>query len=517
MRYFSIFLLKEGWDFSNALKDNDLLEPETTTQDLPEGSTLYVLDTKPKEAWWKFYFGITRPLKQVAKGALLFLPVEDRVFCLTFGHTYHYLQDDSFEYDFGLRITLNSIDPEKIRTTDILEPGIAKRQRIQSPIDSELTFFDFDHDSTIVKNLAGKVKDQYKDLFKKVTGASSLRIGSKAAAEDLVDLCKNLLDLYKNEDYKKLFPDIHNITPVKDPSILESLNRQLIIDFQGEEPTVVLTIPAIFEENEIYEIAFSPGRSDYYDDVKIGYYREFLSSQNLKVTDIKLLKKHRMLICDENHDVKKGFSVFKSLLYDVELENNHYHLCEGQWYQIESNFIKRLSMAIDKYFEKSQLIPFNHKDEEAYNQAVAANDSHYICLDRTNIAPAGSKQIEPCDLFRIENGRPVFYHVKRSTRSSTLSHLFNQGLNSIELLKSEPEALSAFIQLIKSSLGRESASIAIEKAKIVFEIITHKPAKQKSKNLPLFSKINLHRTIKAMRRMGVDVAICYINAKSDGK
>ena len=79
---------------------------------------MFVLDNHPKEPWWKGYFGVQKILNQVTKGALIFLPVEQRCFALSFGHVYHNLKDESYEYDFGLRVTLNSVDPKKLKSTD---------------------------------------------------------------------------------------------------------------------------------------------------------------------------------------------------------------------------------------------------------------------------------------------------------------------------------------------------------------------------------------------------------------
>jgi uncharacterized protein (TIGR04141 family) len=189
-RSFSIYLLKPGYDASNALQDDHALEDHHEADYLPEGASLFVLDNAPRPPWWTSYFGFKEDLHQVTKGALIFLPVHDRVFVLSFGHVAHNLLDLSYEYDFGLRVTLNSLDPQKLKSTDILEPGAARRRRTQIPVESDLTFFDFDRDSTIMKSLTGKVKEPLKELFRHATGASNLRISSSVAAENLVSLAE---------------------------------------------------------------------------------------------------------------------------------------------------------------------------------------------------------------------------------------------------------------------------------------------------------------------------------------
>jgi uncharacterized protein (TIGR04141 family) len=201
-RPFSIYLLKEGYDATNALREDHALDSDIEAQALPDGATLFVLDSEPRQPWWKSYFGVEKNLTQVNKGALVFLPVGGRCFALSFGHVAHNLIDSSYEYDFGLRVTLNSLDPSKLKSTDTLEPGAAKRKRTQLPMESELTLFDFDRDSTILRSLTGKVRDQHKDLFRHATGSSNLRISSDMNADELAELCQNLLGLYQSEQHK---------------------------------------------------------------------------------------------------------------------------------------------------------------------------------------------------------------------------------------------------------------------------------------------------------------------------
>src|SRR5690606_30866156 len=127
-----------------------------------------------------------------------------------------------------------------------------------------------------------------------------------------------------------------------------------------------------------------------------------------------------------------------------------YHLCDGEWYKAQADYVLRLKTYLDAKCEDTALIAYNHDatvdgklvySEELYNKAVPAWDSKYILLDRTDISPSNNTDVEPCDLYVVEhdgasppNVRGVLHHIKISTRSTYLSHLFNQGLNSMELL-----------------------------------------------------------------------------------
>ncbi len=47
--------------------------------------------------------------------------------------------------------TLNSLDPNKLKSLDSLIPENARRQRTQLPVGSDLTYFDFDRDGSNFK------------------------------------------------------------------------------------------------------------------------------------------------------------------------------------------------------------------------------------------------------------------------------------------------------------------------------------------------------------------------------
>src|SRR6185437_12579507 len=90
------------------------------------------------------------------------------------------------------------------------------------------------------------------------------------------------------------------------------------------------------------------------------------------------------------------------------------------------------------------------------------------------------RALEPCDIFAVADDQAVFYHVKRSTHSSQLSHLFNQGMNAIEIIKVEPESVEKLFRVIESGVADQAARAALiapvkeQKLKVVFGVITHK-------------------------------------------
>ena len=521
-RSFSIYLLKEAHDATNSLKDEHALEDDVEAEDLPENATLFVLDSEPRPPWWKGYFGIGKSLTQVIKGAVVFLPVEKRCFALCFGHVAHNLVDTSYEYDFGLRATLNSVDPHKLKSTDTLDPGAAKRQRTQLPVESELMLFDFDRDSTILRSLTGKVRAEHSELFRHITGsAGNLRVSTQVTADGLVELCEKLLTLYESEAYKTAFPEIQNIVPVRDPAQIEMLNVQLLKAFQERDPGLNITVPEIVNYHDNLFVAFSgAGASLVYDDVYIGRYYDYLEGRGITLPKIGIedLRRHALVLTDEDGVPRDDYTVFKSLVFDTTLkdaQHETFHLCEGHWYRIDDAYIKRLAGYLDPLCALSDLPAYNHASEGEFNESVAAGDAAFACLDTLSISPAGQSAIEPCDLVSARSGVAVFYHVKVSTLSAQLSHLFNQGVNAIELLRLEPQAIKRLESLVRDRIPAASADelIALIKDRhyrVVFGVVTRKDPALLSSNLPLFSRISLMRAMKALKLMDVPGHVMFV-------
>lgn len=520
-RTFSIYLLKPGFNAENALEDEHPLRADFAAENLPEGAVLFVLDSQPRPPWWKSYFGVEGELSQVNKGALVFLPVEDRWFALSFGHVSHHLKDTSYEYDFGLRVTLNSLDPQKLKSTDTVDPGAAKRQRTQLPIESELTFFDFDRDSTVLRSMTGKVRDEHRELFRHATGSSNLRISTDALVGDLQQLCNALIALYNSDGYKTSFPEIQNIVPVRDPNEISALNANLLAAFCARDPALNLTVPEIVNYHDNLYVMFSGARqSQIYDDVYIGRYYEYLDKHNVDLTtlDIDALKRHKLLLTDEEGAPRDQHSIFKSLVFDTTLPGaatQTFHLCDGEWYRIDNDYIARLQSYLDPRCVDSDLPEYAHLTEGAYNQSVAHADPSIACLDTKNISPAGQSQVEPCDLLAIRDGKAIFYHIKVSTLSAQLSHLFNQGVNAVELLRLDVQALDRLEVLLQAAVAPEPSAALIGQVRgrnygIVFGIVTRKDSAQRSLNLPLFSRISLMRSMKSLQLMDVRGHVMFI-------
>lgn len=90
-----------------------------------------------------------------------------------------------------------------------------------------------------------------------------------------------------------------------------------------------------------------------------------------------------------------------------------------------------------------------------------------------------------------------------------LSHLFNQGRNSIELLRNDTDARNALKKLV-SKISEYDKLIDEGNYRVTFAIITKKPEILKSKSLPFFSRMSLANSIKSLTSMKVETKIVLV-------
>lgn len=517
-RSFSIFLLKDGYaDPSKALKSDHGLHKASHDDSVASKWTTYLARTNSATPWWGPYFGISDQVLQGFAGAIVFLEASSRSFALTFGHVRHHLRDEAYEYDFGLRTTLNAVDPNEIRNTDELDPATSRRRRTQLPERSDINYFDFDGDSSVLRSLTGAIRPEYKALFSHATGASNLRVSTKMTREELPNLLTKIYEVYEKETYATSFPAATNIQPVKDPATLTLLDEKLEAAIRVKSDGLVLTIPELMDFQEDFEVSYGGvGRSDLYDDAAIEDYYTYLSARGtaFSTMTVDTLRHHRLRITTNDGSLKGDHSIYKSLVFESTLDgqDEHYHLSEGTWYRVDADYLKKLISDIDPLFRDADLPPRKEHLEAEYNERqLVPHWPGSVLLDTTNTSPAGQKQVEPCDVARAEDGYLVLTHVKLGVGASELSHLFSQGANSVDLLLGEAESRERLKGLITDRVASfDLSGLESQAFKVEYVIVTKNDTSLAATALPLFSRISLRRAHRALISMRTEASVTLV-------
>lgn len=521
-RFFSVYLLKGRFESLDDIEKGDIIRGELRQvkgANLPRNTRLYLVDAEPKRAWWGNYFGIDEDLNQVTKSAVLFILVKPQCFALTLGYGRTRINDESYHYDFGRIVTLNSIDPNLLTSTEVLEPGIARRRTTQIPTASEITWFDIDQDEGLLKKLTGKPKKEHEEMFKQVTGSSQLRINTGVQPRELPEFCRQLGALYESKEYEDKLPGINSIVPTKDPATTKRLDNQLIEAISARDKSLQLAVPGIVDYTYIDSFKFSWRRdAQAHPDLRLSHFYQHLDDGKVDLQQrggAKALKDLELHLTNQSGANVDRHSIRKCLVFDTVLDGETYYLSEGEWYKVDTDYVEKLNRELDKHYAKDVGLPkYPGGPEGDYNKRAEGEGRGFVCLDEKNISPSGRQKAEPCDLYAFRDG-PVFVHVKIFRKARDLSHLFKQGEVSMDLLKFEEGAIERCRERIAARPPQPQMVCLpdrrnIEHAHVIFAIASIKGTGNRSDRMTLFSRIGMRASFKSLRRMGVKAGFCYI-------
>ena len=513
----SIYLAKKGVNQDSLLIDLDKMKPPITIKIPETESVIYI--NQPREAklpdWVDFITLDQENLtgkdfsKCQSESAIIVTRFIEHTFLLSFGGGHHKIMKDNIERDFGLRVTLNSVHPEKLRSLDKINyQDNPLNTRNQSTKEVDILSLNIDSELEILSTLTGKSNT---DLFgEKVTDKDGLIIATPEKLISLKDILQEALLKFRQPLPKK-FEWIDNINKVKDKLLCAVLDAELddLLTDETKQSELWLGEPEIVNwSNQIgYVFGSVHSRCEIHPTLSIGNLKKYLSKNKLPLDccSLKNLKIHIINSEEISHD---WWTAYSCLYAEVETNGEIYILRNNTWYSVKDDFIKRVDRelaAIETY--DFQLPVYNHNREDGYNQHISNIDKSLFNLDMNLIHHGGDQsKFEFADIIRNNYD---FIHVKYYRSSSTLSHLFAQGFVALELFLNDSvfrkklnEALPPSGKLL-NTLKRPEAS----KYNIIYAIAINRKIPEK---LPFFSKITLKNTVKSLNTLGFKVKLSRI-------
>lgn len=440
----------------------------------------------------------------VSQGASISIKVNDRIIVLSFDAGRFGLQLDRIEERFGLVTCLNLQDSDKFKTIDIqsLESS-GKQKKEQSPAWVSLNDFNVDINSEVVKSVTSKSSSEA--FGKNVSGSDGLKVKIDLEKVDVKKLCENILETYKSDKYKSKYEWIDKIFPVKKKSIQEKLNELLVEAIKNHDEKIWMCIPKVLDWDRVEYFRYTSSQK--HDDVHIeDWIREFDDPANITLAN---LKGRQISVYSDEKKKFDGWSVFSCLTGEIVYRNRVYVLNNSQWYEIDkeyNNQLTEIQKSIDAEVESQDdvgMLAYSHKNEAEYNEECCKHGA-FDLFDRKLV-----NRIEVCDLL---SDKRAFIHVKKYSGSSVLSHLFNQGRVSAELMlkdcKFREGAQKYFVKNTLYSSPRDPFDS--NNCYVKFGIISKNGLTFK---LPRFSLISYSGVKRQIEDMGYKVNIVKIEMK----
>jgi uncharacterized protein (TIGR04141 family) len=438
-------------------------------------------------------------LKNSQANALLIIKAARRYFAISFGSAWQWLDESKIERRFGLIAALNCISDEKIKAVDAQQiDSLARSTRSQISHSSEISSFGLDITRDLMKAVSGRPSSS--SVGTNVMGSDALRVSCKVEFSELGSKCTQLLNLSRKQIYKEKYSWIDNIEPVKSSSERADLDALLVEKINSRDnDRLYLSAPRIrdLQADDGYKFHFDDDEDEPRYDLEIDDFIEGISDK-LPI-DINFLKKRKIDVYAGGADsAVDTFNIYSALVFETLIKDKLYCLIDGEWYKVSEQHVDEVNRQL-KLIAKSLIsLPsaLANEKEGDYN-ARASGAINALCLDKKLVVYGGARsKFEICDIL---TKRRDFIHVKRSGGSNVLSHLFNQGVVSGQLLLEPPFRALCKIIADQNYQAIFADDFSAENTKITYAIIS-KAAEKMPENLPFFSKQTLVNAVNLLQK-----------------
>ena len=523
-----------------------LLKVASATEALKNDHDLRLMDSAIGELWvgqspanppgWVNFLAQLAPaarteLRTQSCAAILFVETSKpakRLFALCFGQGHHSLDESAIERGFGLKVTLNQVSRDRLRTIDsaTLDSTIIQR-RTQASRNADLGAFEINTDRDLVRLASGSPVSS--SFAKALTGRDALSVRAPVAPVAITAYCERALQIYGQKTYQRDFKFIDHIQPVGDPKLRDILDSMAFGELKslvgGGASDLHLAIPDILAPEEDLELGYfgsglPSGRKAVFSELAIeDYVAELQRGKFSAIPDMAELRGSNEICVIENGQADREHrrKLYSCFVYEAQHQSETYVLFDGQWYLVDRGFYAEVETAYQSLIAPAFVLSTTAKNEREFIDLLLAN-ANLLCLDQTRASPTGAKgaNLEACDF--LSTNRQLI-HLKDGHGSSPLSHLWNQGLVSTESFVRDAGFRTAFRKAVtdrEKLYGKSGFLTLIPNGRrkpvpanftIVYGVMRHPNARTKSLALPFFSKIALRAVAERLDLMGFKVEL----------
>ena len=515
-------------EFNQALLEDKMYEQEKYEElqlvDESKQETIigYINRNKPNPPAW---LNKIRELFEVddivnSSNSIVFLvKAKNRIFAFVNGYAQAILNTSNIEWDFGVKVALNLLSFDEIRGVDARKLTLSSHQKREvSSSNSKISEFEIDFDEEFINSISGRIENQI--YGSSLTGNESLKIKVKIDLKNIEDYCNKLFKLYNKNDYKKHFSFYDKLHITKDKDIYKEFKRILTESIkQGEH--ITFAYPNIDDFDYFsYRIVYDSMYKDY-EDINIDCLYDFLKVKDIDIEE-EIIDKIKISLIDDEGNSKKQYKLLNYIVYEFTYGKSKYIYTDNKILNIDKDFYEKIindiesieidriedftlpKMTFEKTKDKKGKDKISFEAEGAYNEkAQKANTGTASLMDKNNFRKFPDRPQDQVEIADIITKNKVFICVKSYKNSSApLSHLFQQGFVSAELLAEEPEYIEDINKKVEGELGKnflDTNNLNRSEITFVYAISMRKDGTL-AENLPFFSKISLRQNIKDLRR-----------------
>ncbi len=515
----SVKSFKDVWQNNDPQKAPKDFKPVKLKKSFAEFTEAYLQKNNTSVPQWVEFVrpccaaGALDGIRNTTNSFVILLKAQKRIFAVCFGYGYTAIDQELIEPDFGLWVAANSIASNKVVAVQArnVDPITVSKHFVVNR-DSEMFIFDIDFMLNVLTSLDGRPEDS--KFGTRVRGRDACYLTAKVDVGKLKSECSKLLKAYGVTRKDDAFQMLRDVRYVKQKALQQKLNQKLSDALRaGEDTALGLVLPDIGEYEQITKYVFGThAKAIEMEELAIEKVLQWIEAHRATSGSVLSLKFEAL---NDDGAVLRKFTLKQAVVFQAQQDGDTFVHTLGRWYRVAADFVQRvndqLASGLIKTITKRNWLPDIHEvgqnAEGRYNER-ASNKTTRALLDKDNVHIPGESQIEVADLFSKDK---EFIHVKRHTRSATLSHLFAQGTVSGRLFR-EYEAFRKKLRTklptkLKSLIDPKSASVSGYTVVYAISAPAHYTLPD---DLPFFSKVNLLQHSRELDRMGYGVKLYHI-------
>ena len=331
---------------------------------------------------------------------LLVFQQHGRTFCFTFGHARHLIDPLAIERYFGLKAALSLSNPNLIKSID--KSNIDKtpfRSRTQSSKYVSISEFEFKFDWEILKSLTGVIEGNPDEDHEVVSGADSVALYTDITLQDIPTTASRLFYAYQNDAYKKKYPWIDYIMPLRDKQLISLLDELVIEKINhGNFNEVWAAPPKIIEYENFSGFCYKKKnmkKSSQTTSPDLDLQNCLNAKQMIGNLTMPLAKSTKIFLFDGNDQEVDAWPLYICLNAELEYDGKTFLLSEGSWYQIDKNFVAQIETYFSNYPHSDIKFPaYNGMHEGHYLKSISDGKNFYLLDKKLIYLPGTSSGFE---------------------------------------------------------------------------------------------------------------------------
>jgi uncharacterized protein (TIGR04141 family) len=467
-------------------------------------------------------------------GGVLLVAVDGEVYGITYGAGRWLLPEEYKDPRFGLRYAIRQLDPKKINRLVQRFPASRGRQdSVLVPEGLPIWCYGLEAYAGIVGHLGGQLKTT--DLTfgasrrwaARIDGSARLNLSLGVEPAALIADIRSIAAICRNRAPDPALESIENIVPVTNRTLVDDLDADLDVllgwphedaaEFLSAVVPIAVLDDFLASQSMVIRIGSTPIQADHLDLEDI-LRRTRYQPDGKRLTALRA--GHIHLFADSDADQPLG-SVRALNWVEATLTrgSRRFFLADGKWYEIGAGYIDAIRQQVEQLLSVAPSLDLpawdTEHDERRYNQHVQDVRAGYVNLDR-DLVRAGLHEhtgFEACDLLGPDN---ELIHVKRAKGSAPLSHLFSQGLVSMQTLANSPDARAEFVAKVRDHPKGRALPADFMPKKVIFGIMVKDGAPLTTDTIFPFSQVTLAHTASELQaRHQVTVEVIGIRADAE--